>query len=511
MRKIKEALRLRYACGLGIRRIAKSLGLSHSTVSELMGRAATAGLGWPLPDDLDEMALEACLYPGNPEGQPERPGPDWHRVHLELRRKGVTLQLLWLEYRETYPDGYQYSRFCELYRLWRGKVDVVMRQHHRAGEKMFVDWAGATVRIVDPESGEIRQAPVFVAVLGASSYAYVEICQDLTLPYWITAHTRAVEYFAGVPEIVVPDQPRTAVKSPCSYEPDLNPTYQEWAVHYGTVVIPARLRKARDKAKVESGVQQAERWALAPLRHRAFFTVAEANRAILETTRALNDKPFQALPGTRRTLYETLDRPALKPLPPTPYVYADWLKARVNIDYHVEVDKSYYSVPYQLVGERLDVRLTVATVEVLHKGRRVASHARTYKQRSYSTEPAHMPAAHRQHAEWTPQRLIEWARTTVGPQTGELVEQILKTRPHPEQGYRSCLGLMRLARQYGPERLEAASGRALKLEAYAYRHVKSILEKGLDRQPLAETSDAAAGTHANIRGPRYYATRKGVN
>jgi len=510
VRKIKEALRLRYACGLGIRQIAKSLGLSNSTVSELIRRAAAAGLGWPLPEDLDEAALEARLYPGNPEGQPGRPAPDWGRVHLELRRKGVTLQLLWFEYRQTYPDGYQYSRFCELYRFWRKKVDVVMRQHHRAGEKMFVDWAGVMVKIVNRESGEIWEASVFVAVLGASSYAYAEVCRDQTLPCWIAAHTRAVEHFGGVPEIVVPDQPRTAVKDPCYYEPDLNPTYQEWAAHYGTVVIPARPRKPRDKAKVESGVLQTERWVLAPLRDRTFFSVGEANEAIKEATRGVNDRPFQALPGTRRTAYETLDRPALKPLPPARYVYADWLKARVNIDYHVEVDKSYYSVPYQLVGEQVDVRLTATTVEALHKGRRVASHARTHKERCYSTHTAHMPSAHRRHAEWTPGRLVGWANTAVGPNAGELVQQILKTRPHPEQGYRSCLGLMRLARRYGPERLEAASQRALNLKAYAYRHVKSILEKGLDRQPLPEPAEASAGSHANVRGSRYYAAQKGV-
>lgn len=348
MRKIKEALRLHYACALSIRQIAKSLGLSHSTVSELLQRAAAAGVVWPLPDDLDEAVLEARLYPGNPEGQPDRPPPDWQRIHLELRRKGVTLQLLWLEYKGIWPDGYQYSRFCELYRLWRRKLDVVMRQQHRAGEKMFVDWAGLTVRIVDPESGEIREAPVFVAVLGASSYVYAEAYLDQTLPCWITAHTRAVEHFGGAPEIVVPDQPRTAVRSPCFYEPDLNPTYQEWAVHYNTVVIPARPRKPRDKAKVESGVGQVERWALAPLRHRTFFSLAEANRAIREATRLLNERPFQELTGTRRSLFETLDRPALKSLPPTPYVYADWLQARVNIDYHIEVEKNYHSVPYQL-------------------------------------------------------------------------------------------------------------------------------------------------------------------
>jgi len=308
----------------------------------------------------------------------------------------------------------------------------------------------------------------------------------------------------------VPDQPRTGVKEPCRYEPDLNPTYQEWAMHYGTVVIPARPAKPRDKAKVESGVLQVERWVLAPLRNRTFFSVQEANEAIREATRVLNDRPFQALAGTRRKLYEALDRPALRPLPSGRYVYAEWRKAKVNIDYHVEVEKSYYSVPYQLAGEQVEVRLTATTVEVLHKGRRAAAHPRSYKAHSYMTLPDHMPAAHRKHAEWSPERLISWARTSVGPHAGEFVEQILKTRRHPEQGYRSCLGLMRLARRYSPERLEAACRRALNLKAYVYRHVKSILENGLDRQPLVEPAEVTVGIHANVRGAKYYAAQKGV-
>lgn len=510
MRRIKEALRLRYACGLGIRQVARSLSLSHSTVSELLQRVAAAGLAWPLPEDMDESTLEAKLYPGNPEGQPDRPTPDWDKVHLELRRKGVTLQLLWFEYRQTYPEGYQYSRFCELYRLWRKKVDVIMRQQHRAGEKMFVDWAGATVKIVDRASGEIREAPIFVAVLGASSYAYAEAQVSQSLSCWISAHTHAVEHFGGTPEVVVSDQLRTGVKVPCYYEPEINHTYQEWAAHYGTVIIPARPAKPQDKAKVESGVLQIERWVLAPLRTRTFFSVQEANEAIRQATRVLNDRPFQALAGNRRQLYETLDRPALKPLPSERYVYAEWRTARVNIDYHVEIEKSYYSVPYQLAGEQVDVRLTANSVELLHRGRRVASHPRLRNAHDYLTLPEHMPAAHRKHAEWSPGRLVNWAKTSVGPFAGELVQQILKTRRHPEQGYRSCLGLMRLARQYGVERLEAACRRAINLKAYAYRHVKSILEKGLDRQPLSESTEVATGAHANVRGAEYYATQKEV-
>lgn len=510
MRKVREILRLRNECGLGVRQIARSLSIAHSTVGDVLQRAQAAGLGWPLPTELDEAALWARLYPGNLGRPRTRPEPDWEYVHRELRRPGVTLQLLWLEYKKTHPGGYQYSRFCEGYRRWAAKLDVVLRQPYRGGERMMADFAGQTVPYVEPATGELRQARIFISVLPASNYTFCEGRPAEDLVSWIGAHVNALNFFGGVPAIWVCDQPRTAVSDPCRYEPDLNPTYHELAQHYGAVVIPARPRKPRDKAKVETAVQVVERWVLARLRNRTFFGLAELNQAVRELLEELNDRPLQGLEASRRQLFETLDRPNLKPLPYEPYVFASWKKARVNIDYHVQVDKNSYSVPYQLVKEEVDVRLTAATVEVIHKGRRVASHARSRGVGQYVTDPAHLPAAHRRHLEWTPGRLVGWAET-VGPHTARLVSRILEERPHPEQGYRSCLGLMRLARHYSAERVEAAARRALALNGASYRSVKSILRHSLDSQPL-ELSNGQVTVmvpeHENVRGPAYYAQKE---
>ncbi len=508
MRKVKEILRLHFELGLRVRQIARSLSVSHSTVSDLLGRAQAAGLTWPLPEGLDEAALEARLYTA-PGGRPRNPAePDMEWIHRELRRKGVTLQLLWAEYRQAYPDGYQYSQFCERYRKWRGTLDIVMRQTHRAGEKMFVDYAGKTVPVVAPTTGEVREAQVFIAVLGASNYSYVEASWSQELGPWIEAHCRAFEFFGGVPEILVPDNLKGGVARACRYEPDINPTYQEMATHYGTAVIPARPKKPRDKAKVEVAVQIVERWILAVFRNRTFFSLDELNEAIRQELDRLNDKPFQKLEGSRRSLYQTVDRPALKPLPQERFELAEWKKARVNIDYHVAVDGNYYSVPYQLVHREVDIRLTAWVVEVIHKGRRVASHARTYGKGKFVTEPGHRPASHARHLEWTPSRLVTWAER-VGPNAASLVQTILASKPHPEQGYRSCLGLMRLGSRYSPERLEAAAQRALALGGTSYHSVKSILDKGLDQEPLRPPVSASPlPGHANVRGPGYYAKRE---
>lgn len=504
MRKVREVLRLKWEIGLSHRDVARSLGISHSTVIEYLRRAREAGLSWPLPEEMDDARLEALLFPASPPANVPRPLPDWSYVHQELPRKGVTLQLLWLEYRQRHPDGYQYSRFCELYRQWESKLDVVLRQSYRAGEKAFIDYAGPTIPVVDAETGEIHEAQVFVGTLGASNHTYVEATWTQTLPDWIASHVRMFQYWGGAPELLIPDNLKSGVKKACYYEPDLNRTYQELAAHYGSVVLPARPYHARDKAKVEAGVQNVERWIIAPLRHHTFFSLSELNREIAQRREALNDRPFQKLEGSRRSLFESLERPALKPLPPLPYEYSEWKKARVNIDYHIHVEKHNYSVPYQLAREELDVRLTATTLEALHKGRRVAAHPRSYRPNGYTTDPAHMPSSHRKHLEWSPSRLVGWA-ATVGPATADLARRILESRPHPEQGYRSCLGLMSLAKSYSHERLEAASRRALWIDALSYRSVKSILQTGLDRGPLEEqTTLALPREHAHLRGPDYY-------
>jgi transposase len=506
MRKIREILRLSLGEGLSRRQIGAATGVPAATVGDQLARARRAGLGWPLPDELDDGQLEARLFvPASARPPTElRPVPDWPDVNHELHRKGVTLQLTWLEYRERHPDGFGYSWFCQTYRTWQGRLDLVMRQEHRAGEKLFVDFAGMTLPITDPETGEVWQAQLFVAVLGASNYTYAEALASQELPHWIGAHVHAFAFLGGCPAIIVPDNLRSGVTRPHRYEPDINRTYEEMAAHYSSVIIPARAGKPRDKAKAEQGVLLAERWILAALRDRTFFSLAEANAAIAERLAWLNERPFRKLPGSRRELFESLDRPALRPLPAHPYEFATRKTAKVNIDYHLEVDRHWYSVPYQLVGRHCDIRVTATIVEVLHKGRRVASHPRSGKQRQFSTEPAHMPESHRRHAEWTPGRIVAWAERS-GPATGELVTEIMASRPHPEQGFRSCLGIMRLGRRYGDDRLEAAAVRALAIRAHSYRSVESILKAGLDAQPLpGDEPVMTIGDHANVRGAAYY-------
>jgi len=418
----------------------------------------------------------------------------------------VTLWLLWEEYKAVHPQGYQYTWFCQQYRAWAARTDVVMRQSHRAGEKLFVDYAGLTVPIIDRTTGEIRQAQVFVAVLGASHYTDAEATWTQGLDDWLMAHVRAFAFFGGVPEIVVPDNLKAGVQATHRYEPDLNPSYAELAAHYGVAVIPARVRKPRDKAKVEAGVLVVERWILARLRHRLLFSLAQLNQVLGEGLTALNHRAFKKLSGSRRQWFETLEQPALHPLPAEPDEFACWKKARVNIDYHIEVERHDYSVPYTLVRQEVDVRLTAATVEVFAQRQRVASHRRDHRPGRYTTVTAHRPKAHREYAEWTPERLVRWADQT-GPSTAALVERILATRPHPQQGYRSCLGILRLGKTYGADRLEAACRRALAIGGFSYKSVDSILKRGLDQQPLPDPTHSTESTpppHANLRGPAYY-------
>ncbi|MNF52631.1 IS21 family transposase [Pseudomonas borbori] len=505
MRKIREVLRLKFEAGLSARQIAASVQVGRATIGDYLSRCKAAGLSWPLPSSLSDAELERRLFPALPTVPSEqRPLPDWPAIQAELRRPGVTLALLWQEYRLAHPQGYQYSWFCDHYRAWQGRLDVVMRQEHRAGEKLFVDYAGQTVPVIDRHSGEIRQAQVFVAVLGASSYTFAEATWSQQLPDWLSSHARCFAFLDGVTEIVVPDNLRSAVSKAHRYEPDINPSYRDLAEHYGVAVVPARARKPRDKAKAEVGVQVVERWILAALRNRQFFSLDELNRAIAVLLERLNARPFKKLPGSRQSAFDTLDRPALRPLPEQPYVYAEWKKARAHIDYHVEVDGHYYSVPYQLVKKQLEVRLTARTVECFHANQRVASHLRSMHKGRHSTLTEHMPKSHREHAEWTPQRLIHWAEKT-GPNTAGVIQDILERRVHPQHGYRACLGILRLGKNYGEERLEAACQRALSLGACSYKSLESILRQGLERLPLAQANlPLLPDEHANLRGPGYY-------
>ncbi len=506
MRKIREALRLCLAEGLSPRQAGIATGLPRSTVRRYVVKAIDVGLGWPLPPELDDRALEERLFgraAPAPSADP-RPVPDWTVVHRELRRKSVTLQLLWTEYRASCPDGFGYTWFTERYRAYAGRLDVVLRQDHRAGEKLFLDFAGQTIPITDPLTGEITQAQLFVAVLGASNYTYAEALPSQAELWWTAAHVRAFEFMGGSPAILVPDNLKAGVIKPHRYEPILNASYAELAAHYGCAILPARPKKPRDKAKVESGVLVAERWIAAALRNRTFFSIGEANAAIRERVAWLNARPFKKLAGSRASLFAELDKPALRPLPPVPYEYATWKQAKVSIDYHVEWERHYYSVPYQFVGERADVRASARTIEVFVRGRRVASHPRSSAVGRHTTTSAHMPESHRRYLEWTPSRLVAWGEQT-GPATGALVSAILHSRPHPEQGFRSCLGIFRLGRRYGEARLEAACERALTVGALSYRSVDSILKGSLDRAPLPEPPPVrATRTHANVRGPAAY-------
>ena len=507
MGKTREILRQKWCLGRSHREVARSQGVSVGMVSATLSRAHAAGLAdWAAVAPLSETDLETRLY--GPARSGSRPLPDPLWIHTERQRQGVTLELLHHEYLAQYPDGYRYTQFCEHYRRWCKKRRLSMRQVHRAGEKLFVDYAGQKPKVIDRRTGEEREVELFVAALGASSFTYAEATETQRVADFLASHSRALAYFGGVPGLIVPDQLKSGVTRACRYEPGLQRSYAEWSRHYGASVLPARPKKPRDKAKVEVAVQVAERWILARIRHETFFSLAELNARIGELLEELNDRPMRAYGQSRRERFDAIDRPALRPLPNEPFELAEWKQAKVNLDYHVEFHRGFFSVPHALVHERVEIRSTAASLEVFHRGQRVALHRRPtyFAPGGYSTIPEHMPKSHRQHLEWTPTRLIHWGES-VGPKTGELIEAILEDRPHPEQGYRSCLGILRLAKQYGNERLEAACARAVLVRARSYRHVQSILKNGLDRVPPPETSPETStppAAHENVRGGDYY-------
>ncbi len=511
MRKASEVARLS-ASGLSNRQIADSCQIARSTVAKYLERLAAAGFSWPFPPGLSEEELDTRLFrqPGRRGLDPARATPQWADIHKELRRKGVTKHLLWEEYREIYPEGYGYSQFCEHYRRWAKHVDVCMRQTYRAGEKLFVDYAGMTMPVTDPATGETYQAQIFVATLGASHYIYAEATRTQQLPDWIDSHIRTFEHLGGVSEIISPDNLKSGVTRACWYDPDVNKTYADMAWHYDTAVLPRRSKKPRDGAKVETGVQIVERQILARLRDRTFFSLHELNRAIWTLLEQINRHSFQKLDYSRQKLFEELDKPALKPLPSSRYEFAEFLTSTVNIDYHIEVEGHYYSVPFELRGQKVDVRLTTRMIEVLHKNKRVATHVRDDRKCRHTTTLEHMPKSHREHLEWTPSRIIRWAGK-IGPSCAALAEEIITTREHPEQGYRACLGIIRLSRSYEFSRVDAACRRALTLDVCSYRSIKSILKTGKDREALPGDEPAmkvCKSHHYNVRGPDYYALQE---
>jgi len=514
MRKIRELLRLKFEQGLTNRQIARGCNISRPSVAQYLAKAAEVGISWPLPDGYDDVALENLLFPSAAARQKSgaeatRPNADMLNIHRELRNKHVTLQLLWQEYKDKHPDGYQYSQFCDLYRRWAQKLSVTMRQEYKAGDKLFIDYAGPTIAVVDSRTGEAKQAYLFVAVLGASNYTYVEAAFSQDLASWIGSHVRAFTFFGGIPACLVPDNLKSGISRACRYEPDINPTYQALASHYGTAVMPARPRRPRDKAKAEVGVQICERWILAVLRHRTFFSLAELNGTISELRDKLNQRKFRKLDTTRARLFAELDQPALRPLPAESFSLSAIKRVRVNIDYHVEVDGHYYSVPYQLIHQDLEAFISNATIELVHKGRRIVTHVRSFIRGGHTTLPEHRPRSHQQYLEWTPGRIIQWA-STVGPSAAAAVTSIMESRTYPEQGYRSCLGVLRLGKTYSNERLEAACARAVRSKVTSYKSIQSILKNGLDRQPPCTEPPSTAHnvTHINVRGAEYYRAKE---
>lgn len=523
MGRTREILRQKWLLERSHREVAASVGVSAGVVGKTMSRAQRHGLTWAAVELLDDRALEVKLYGSGGAAGEERPQPDCVWIHVERKKPGVTLELLHIEYLERHPTGLRYTQFCNRYRDWLDKQRISMRQVHRAGEKGFVDFGGKKPRITDRRTGAQTEVEIFVGVLGASNYTFAVATPTQKGPDWIRAHVEMFQFFGGVPAALVPDQLKSAVTKSCRYEPEIQRTYEEMAEHYDTVVFPARPAKPRDKAKVEVGVQVVTRWILARIRNETFFSIEALNERIGELLEELNDRVMRRYGRSRRQLFEAIDRPALKPLPKERFEYGEWLTATVNIDYHVEVKKHFYSVPYTYRREAVDVRVGASLVEISLNRVLIAVHKRDDRPGQYSTKSEHMPKSHREHLEWTPSRIIHWAGT-IGPNTAELVKAIMEERPHPEMGYRSSLGIIRLEKSYGKERLERACVRALAVRARSYRHVAAILKNGMDQLPpepetatqlaiadAGQLADSNASQpadrfldHENIRGPGYY-------
>ena len=521
VRSIREVLRLKWSLKRTDTEVAASIRCARSTVAECLRRASVAGLrDWAEIEKLDDATLEAKLYPRS-VGRcvlptDSRPIPEWSRIHAELKQRGnekLTLSLLWQEYKAEHPHGYQQTQFFEYYARWKKRLAVSMRQEHRAGEKAFVDYCDG-IAILDIRTGEKKTTELFVGCLGASSYTYAEASFSQDLPSWLLSHVRMFEYFEGVPGAVVPDNLKSGVKRTDRYEPEINPSYQDMATHYGTCVLPARVRKPKDKAKVEAAVLVAQRWILARLRNRIFHTLSEMNAAIRECLEIINHRTMRGIGKSRHALWQELDRPALKALPATRYEFAAWCKSKLQINYHIRVDEHFYSAPYTLIHKELWCRSTAETIEIFHQGIRVAAHPRSFIQFKYTTDKAHMPIAHRSVAEWTPERITRWA-AQIGPKAAEVVDHIMKTKAHPEQGFNAALGVIRLADRFTSARLEKACARSIEIASSSYKTIKSMLENRMEsaEHPSATTHPASASPRSdqlsldlgqNVRGKGYY-------
>jgi transposase len=502
MRRVKECLRLHFESGLSQKAIARALIVARSTVWDYLQRVERCGMAWPQLRELSDEQLETFLFSGRTVKEPSRALPDWEQVHRELHSASyVTLRVLWQEYIATHPEGYSYTRYCVYYREWAKRLKVWQRQRHIGGEKLFVDYSGKKPRIRDMHSGQDREVELLVMAWGASQYIYAEAHESQALPDWIMGHRRGYEYFECAPHIEVPDNLKSGVNKACRYDPDLNRTFTEFAQYYGVAVIPARPRSPKDKAKVENAVLIAQRWILACLRHRVFYSLETLNQAIRELVEKFNDKPMQKLPKSRRQLFGELDKPNAVPLPAEPFEFRQWHHPTVAFDYHVEVDKCYYSVPWTLAGQKVSVRVMERTVEVFYNREQVAMHQRSRTAHSYTTEKEHMPPAHQKHIEWNPARLYKWAEK-IGPDTHQLVQKVIKTKFHPQQGFRPAVGILRLGKIYGDDQLEAAAGIALQFNFTRVRQIADLLKHGKNK---ASTSARTILNTQQVRGRAYFA------
>lgn len=506
MIKIREILRLK-SLGVGIRATSQSCNCSRNTVREILRTAELQGISWPLPDDMDDAVLMKAIYPSASEPTSRKPEPDYQYIHEELKRPHVNLRLLWTEFKVQQPDGLAYSQFCNRYRNWALKTKAVMHLEHKPGYEMFVDWAGTKMQVIDTETGEILSAHLFVSALGASAYPYVEAFPSECLENWIIAHVHAFEYYGGIPQLLIPDNLKTGVKKACNYDPELNKTYLELSEHYGCAIVPARSRKPKDKAPAEGTVGDISTWINAALRHQRFFNFHELNLSIREKLRIFSKKPFQKKDGSRESMFLEFDRPALKPLPERSYQMATWKVSTVSFNYHIEVDRMYYSVPYTYIQKKVDVKITAFVIEIYSSHVRISSHTRLRgRAGQYSTNPEHMPPNHKEYVAWDNNRFLAWA-CKIGDNTRELVQQLLASKKVEQQAYKSCFGLLKLADRYTAFRLENACGKALELKSPSYTTVNNILKNGMDKVDIAipSSQNNIIPIHSHIRGAGYYA------
>ena len=512
MNKVREIIRLD-ELGFAQRQIARALNVSRPVVAQYLRDFKTTGLSYgDIKDMGDDKFADIFIKKTGKSKRQQALSEQFTYMAKELKRIGVTLYLLWEEYRRENPDGYSYSQFCYHFQVWRNLSPLTMHIEHKAGDKMFVDFTGKHMWFYDREKKQQQKAEVFVAILGASQYTYVEAVLSQQKEDWLKVNNNAIWYFGGAPAAIVPDCLKSGVSKPDKYEPDVNPDYADFGDHYDTAILPARPYSAKDKALVENAVNIVYTRIFAPLRNETFYSLSELNEAIWAKVEEHNSKHFEREAISRRELFEEIEQAALKQLPPQRYELKRSLKLKVQFNYHVEIreDHHYYSVPWKYKRKQVKVIYTAAVVEVYYKNTRIAFHKRERRRNGYTTVKEHMPSHHRLYAEWSPQRLINWG-ASIGPNTKQMIEGVLQTRKHPEQAFKVCLGLLNLTRHYGAGRLERACERALQFHHFSYKFVRNVLEKNLDKVQEEESMQQTFPVHENIRGKDYYETEIGTN